>query len=431
MTAPAGPIIFNNSTGSDTAASGLGPATAVTGTAAAHTNGAASTTITLTNSPDLSGVTAGHLLWLNTASGRQFSVIASVDDGADTVTVDDSFNIASGSAVDYAIGGKRSTIDNADSRTLFGTVGWKDGWKVEIEYTGSNYLITGSVISVGSNTGYFLIRATGGRVVVEQQANAGHFHGANNVFSTLVVFKGFHFINSNATKTLAVVLGATDGYDIYAEDCIFGSTVSGERVLCACSRTGGSESRNFSFMNCLIQNTTGNGIGNGNQNVGYVLVRNTVIDGCAAAGIRLGDPAGSLFVNNSVIKNNATDGILPPTTYCEVVNTIFYGNGGDGIDLAHALSEATIPAALFGNMFIDNGGYGVNAIANQDLRTRFNDYNAYYSNTSGEVNNISNGANDITLSADPFVDAVNGDFNINNTAGGGASLRAATLAMPA
>jgi hypothetical protein len=52
---PAPSFVFNNSTGSDTAASGAGPSSAVTGTAAAHTGGSASTTITLTNSTDLSG----------------------------------------------------------------------------------------------------------------------------------------------------------------------------------------------------------------------------------------------------------------------------------------------------------------------------------------------------------------------------------------
>ncbi len=49
-------IIYDAVGGSDTAASGAGPATAVTGTAAAHTSGSASTTIEFTNSPDLSGV---------------------------------------------------------------------------------------------------------------------------------------------------------------------------------------------------------------------------------------------------------------------------------------------------------------------------------------------------------------------------------------
>src|SRR5574343_971677 len=103
-------IVFNASTGSDTAASGAGPASAVTGTAAAHTNGSASTTITLTNSPDLSGVATdgSHCLWMDTASGRQFSKITGADDAANTVTVEDSFNIASASAVNYAIGGKRA-----------------------------------------------------------------------------------------------------------------------------------------------------------------------------------------------------------------------------------------------------------------------------------------------------------------------------------
>lgn len=140
-------IRFNNSTGSDTAASGAGPATAVTGTAAAHTNGVASTTITFADSPDLSGVAqdGSALLFLNTASGRKFTRISTVDNSAKTCVVEDSFNIASGSAVNYAIGGKRATLNHADSRKLFyngGDGDCKGGVRVEIEYTGTNYILT-------------------------------------------------------------------------------------------------------------------------------------------------------------------------------------------------------------------------------------------------------------------------------------------------
>ena len=66
MTAPNGSILFNNSTGSDTAASGLGAAN-VYGTGASTTGASASVTgITTT------GVTAGDLLWVQSSSGRQF-----------------------------------------------------------------------------------------------------------------------------------------------------------------------------------------------------------------------------------------------------------------------------------------------------------------------------------------------------------------------
>src|SRR5262245_57151438 len=73
------PIIqINNSTGSDTAASGAGPATALTGTlAATHAN----TTANITDAVDLSGVATdgSAALWVLSSSGRQFSKIRGCD----------------------------------------------------------------------------------------------------------------------------------------------------------------------------------------------------------------------------------------------------------------------------------------------------------------------------------------------------------------
>jgi len=102
MTTPNGAIVFNASTGSDSAASGLGPATAVTGSGASTT--AASAVVTGINT---TGVTSGDLLWVQSSSGRQFSIIASVDSGTQ-VTCDDTFANTEGSRT-WAIGGKRST----------------------------------------------------------------------------------------------------------------------------------------------------------------------------------------------------------------------------------------------------------------------------------------------------------------------------------
>ena len=43
--------------------------------------------------------------------------------------------------------------------------------------------------------------------------------------------------------------------------------------------------------------------------------------------------------------------------------------------------------------------------------------------TSNYRNDDGGTYDDITLTADPFIDAANGDFNLNATAGGGAVLR--------
>lgn len=80
----------------------------VQGTAAAHTGGASTTTITLTGSPDLSGVvftTANDWrpwIWLN-VNGGIWSLLSSADNTAKTVTGSVTVDIESGSAVDYRI----------------------------------------------------------------------------------------------------------------------------------------------------------------------------------------------------------------------------------------------------------------------------------------------------------------------------------------
>jgi len=79
-------------------------------------------------------------------------------------------------------------------------------------------------------------------------------------------------------------------------------------------------------------------------------------------------------------------------------NNIFYGNGGFGCNLT---TGSTYP------------GLVVNA-----------GNNAFGSNTSGARNNLPTESTDVALTADPFVNTAGGNFALNNTAGGGAALRA-------
>jgi hypothetical protein len=50
--------------------------------------------------------------------------------------------------------------------------------------------------------------------------------------------------------------------------------------------------------------------------------------------------------------------------------------------------------------------------------------NAFKSNSSGPRLNLGAQTGDVDLTADPFTNAAGGDFSLNNTAGGGALLRA-------
>jgi len=73
-------VVFNNVTGSETQASGAGPAVAVYGTGAAIVG---TTAIDLSaDSPDLSGVATDGtaVLWVEATTGRTFFLITEVND---------------------------------------------------------------------------------------------------------------------------------------------------------------------------------------------------------------------------------------------------------------------------------------------------------------------------------------------------------------
>ncbi len=76
------------------------------------------------------------------------------------------------------------------------------------------------------------------------------------------------------------------------------------------------------------------------------------------------------------------------------------------------------------NLLVNNTGWGItvgNGGGNQTLIRN----NAFYNNSSGQVTSTAytDVVGSITLSGVPFVDAANGDFRLNNTAGAGAAAR--------
>jgi hypothetical protein len=127
----------------------------VTAAATCHTNGAASTTIQWPshgivlpagNNCNSSNTNCG-VLFLGTGSGRQFTEILAVPNN-DTLTVEDSFNIAAVSAVNCAVGGRLSNVEvqlvqdmKGDHNS--GTHGVSaGGWQIFVVNTGVNYTWT-------------------------------------------------------------------------------------------------------------------------------------------------------------------------------------------------------------------------------------------------------------------------------------------------
>lgn len=137
------PMKFNNSTGSDSLASGIGPSTAVTGSGAFCSGGTTAIDLSM-DSPDLSGVSVGdciYIPYLDGALERSLLEITSVNNTSKSITVSSTVtSFVSGQ--NWAIGGKRAFGNSTAGRAPFNSYNLSAGsrgMQFEIEYTGTTY----------------------------------------------------------------------------------------------------------------------------------------------------------------------------------------------------------------------------------------------------------------------------------------------------
>lgn len=411
------PVIkFNNSTGSDTQASGAGPDTAVFGTGASL---ASSTSVDLSaDAPDLSGVATdgSACLWVLTSSGRQFSKITGVDNGTKIVTVETAYGVTE-SGRTWAIGGKRATMHNTNSLLLF-TADARQSWEVELEYTGTNYMHRSS--------------GTGGITM--------HANTAGGISA-----KGFTLRGTGSQKPTLELRPSTPGTAItfqsyaYIEDLIIYMIKPSD--IFSTAFNGAS---NFSVLRCAFTSNDSNQVGPYIAARDYLVVRH-----CYFENLTNGSSVGITISNSNPANYQITDSFFynirvcidDPSAYpkgCTVErnifhtgngsayrrtgassapgaisirNNTFYNNAGLLINAIHLGVQGTI----VGNIFANSSAYGINMGTTSALDSIvIEDYNHFYNNTSGSRQYGSLGPND-TEGIDPmFADAANKDMRITN-----------------
>jgi hypothetical protein len=149
----------------------------------------------------------------------------------------------------------------------------------------------------------------------------------------------------------------------------------------------------------------------------------------SASGFTITNAALACFSCGSVLNTGATsDGVQAngTSTASNVwwVNSVAHGNGRDGIRATTASGADGL--VVYNSILTGNTGYGVNSETTDWSGTSImSNYNAFHGNLTAARNQFPAGANDFTLTGNPFTNAGGGDFTLNSTVGAGASLRGA------
>lgn len=377
---------FNTSTGSDTLASGSGPDTAIT----CLVNGATtnSTTIVVDNASGNLDTIAQDGSAALFVTGIGFVRISTTNNGTNTIVVETALTI--GDNVQLAIGGKRATIGDTDSRRLFAATssptasGGSGQWIVVLEDDQS--ISSAITMSFTAGIGALTIQgdSTISRRTITQTGNATHLSvtAANRINLNNCVFR-----NSNSTKN--EVFTSSVATTIRFENCVIGHAGGTD-----CPKSVGI--RSASAYTCVLWNTsalrlTGTGI---NLTNSVLEMYGSEISRCGGNGVT--SVSGSVFMDGSIISHNTGDGIKFSAVPTRVLirHSTVHANSGAGIDMAGANNTAP-QVIIINNQITANGAYGVTlpGTAPHFTTIEFNNFG----NASDSTNNTSGTLNGQTL----------------------------------
>jgi len=270
--------------------------------------------------------------------------------------------------------------------------------------------------------GYSATIGDGGKPTITSATNGVALFTMNAAHFT--TFKDLVLTHTAATRGDAVATVTAASTDARFENL----TIDG----CAVGLDGTTRFTSYAAVNCEIKNCTSHGIsadGGGELS----LVSGCYIHDNAGHGVAtLTSGTARYELVRNIIESNGGRGFYDSATSRTQVHKFydntFYNNANSGIDIAATTGSATL--ALVNNVLANNGAYGIkvdDAAAETDARVLVQKKNAFYNNTSGARSGMTAAADDISLSDNPFTDAPNGDFSLNNVAGAGAALRSAAF----
>ena len=419
-------IIINSATGSDTAASGAGPATALTGTLAVPTT----TTVVISDTVDLSGVATdgSAVLYLAdaVAGDRDFDNITGVSGGPSgspwTVTVANGFT-TSVSSFSWAIGGSRASIGSATSSKLFSN------------NSAAGDAMPGWTVQLASGHAETLSATLTMRRAGDQTNGAITFQGAPNAATLPVltfsnngtaiqmnpspgfqVVQNFALKNSNATKTASIGINM-NGQQSFVKGMKIADGTNNFWKPIALTNSGQT------VRGCELAYGTAAGITVGG-NILAATVLNNYIHNNAVNGITL--TAGDIiFIWGNIIAGNTGDGINYPNTsgtagrFITVLNNTFDSNTANGVNITGISAEGA-NSTISNNIFSNNGAYGIN-FSNGSVTAAYLsgillniEGNDFYNNTSGKYNPSYVPSLDEQTLNPSYNNAGSGDYSVTN-----------------
>jgi hypothetical protein len=340
----------------------------------------------------------------------------------------------------WGIGGKRATMGG--SVQLF--TDWGLGWIVDQQ---SGETITSTITMVGptpnnSTLSPILTSTTfttwGTQPVIQTSTSSLVMF---KVGTTGIIIRNLSFKNTAATKSDCFQALPSNGVDITWSNCIFDGFVQALNgsnavpnnfhqciVECCevknCTGAGGGPSavsfnQNGSGFSCHVYNCYFHNNGGALNMGGSGSITGGYVHGCVFAN-NSGAPPVTIAVGNSSFKNNSLYN-------CGTGNTLPAVSFGVG--------AATVGViAIENNIFVGNAGYAVVfAGGNVPTALLFRN-NAYFGNngngTGLDLQNVSYGPGDISLTANPFVSTSTPDWGLNSAVGGGAACRGKASTVP-
>lgn len=310
---------------------------------------------------------------------------------------------------------------------------------------------TGETFSSETDTVVLDVAGGAGTVIVWSGANSsGDVDGTIAVFDftsvmlTQVVTESAVAIHVNANNQIFRYISIENAADATATNGASGwsTTSSGITQIAwhkckAVNNSGdGFETlgQSSTFIECVAD---GNGSGAPlGQNGGFKTSNKSgqIFYGCVSknnAGFGFDDGSASNIIY-CISYNNGNDGFLNPLA---IINCVSYNNGGDGITSSTTDSFYSIINCIS----VSNAGYGYDGNdigSSNNIEPKFAANNAFYNNATGVTRgdpvlgaSVENGiiTNTIILTTDPFIDAANGNFELNNALGGGVLCKGAGL----